>query len=353
MAKKKGKIKKWKKILLSFLAVLLTFAIVMAVDLYNRIFSPNLLVSPAKEQYIYIHTGDTFIQVMRNLQENNLLRNSASFQWVAERMGYTNKVRPGRYKVQSGMNNKELVSLLRSGKQTPVQLTFNNIRSIPELCGIVGSQLEADSFSLVSLLSDETFLEENGFNSQTCLAMFIPNTYEFYWNSSADQFFSRMKKEYARFWNPQRNSLAKQMSLTPVEVSVLASIVEKETVKNDEKPVIAGVYLNRYRKGWKLEADPTLVYALGDFTIRRVLNEHKEIESPYNTYLHEGLPPGPICIPSQSSIDAVLNYSKHQYMFFCARDDFSGYHAFAKDYATHLINAKRFQKELNRRSIRS
>lgn len=325
----------------------------MGINLFNRVFSPNLSVKAGKEQFVNIPTGASFTDVMRILHEKNLLKNSASFQWVAERMGYTKKIKPGRYLIKTGMNNKELVSLLRSGKQTPVKVTFSNIRTLYDLCGVVGSQLETDSLSLVSLLTNPAFLTKHGFNQENCLVMFIPNTYEFYWNTSAEQFFDRMKREYMKFWSTEKIKLAEQSGLTPIQVSILASIVEKETSKNDEKPIIAGVYLNRYKKGWKLEADPTLVFALGDFTVKRVLNEYKEIDSPYNTYLYEGLPPGPIYLPSLTSINAVLKYSKHPYMFFCARDDFSGYHAFAKDYANHLINAKRFQKELNRRNIRS
>jgi UPF0755 protein len=353
VVKKVKKIKKWKKILLSFIAVIFAFGVVMCINLYDQIFSPNLQVPSDKEQYLYIPTGSAFIDVLRVLQQKNMLRNSASFQWVAERMEYTNKVRPGRYKVKQGMSNKQLITLLRSGKQTPLQLIFNNVRTIYELGGIVGSQIEADSLTIVNMLADNIFIEKNGFNTDNILSMFIPNTYEFYWNTSAEQFFNRMQKEYEKYWSPERRDQARSQGLDVIEVSILASIVEKETNRNDEKPVIAGVYLNRLKKGWKLEADPTLVYALGDFSVRRVLNEYKEIDSPYNTYQHTGLPPGPICLPSMSSLNAVLHSSKHEYMFFCAKDDFSGYHAFAKDYATHLLNARRFQKELNRRSIRS
>ena len=352
-AKKSPKLSRWKKIAVSFLGITVISGVWLGMTFYRQIFSPNVQGIAGRESFLMIPTGAEFPQVMRLLQEQNLLLNSASFQWVAERMGYTGRIKPGRYRIKAGMSNKELIRLLRSGKQEPVQVTFNNIRTIAELCGIVGSYLEADSFSLCNLLTNPAFLKKNGFTQETIPVIFIPNTYEFYWNTSAEQFFDRMKKEYDKFWTPARLALAKEIGLTPVQVSVLASIVEKETTRNDEKPVIAGVYMNRYKKGWKLEADPTLVFALGDFTVRRVLNEHKTIDSPYNTYLHEGLPPGPICMPSLSSIQAVLKYSRHSYLFFCARDDFSGYHAFARDYATHLINARRFQKELNRRNIRS
>ncbi|CAN5588332.1 endolytic transglycosylase MltG [soil metagenome] len=320
---------------------------------YRKVFAPNIVIKNHKTQFIYIPTGSTFPEVMRVLQVQGLLKNSATFEWVSEQMKYKGNIKPGKYQIRSGMNNKELIGLLRSGKQTPVMLTFSNIRTVDQLAGIVGSKLELDSTSLSSLLRDDVFLAQYGFNANSSLSLLIPNTYEFKWNTSAEQFFERMTKEYKVFWTESRKLKAKEIGLSQAEVSALASIVEQETRKNDEKPVIAGVYMNRYKKGWKLEADPTLVYALGDFTIRRVLNEYKEIDSPFNTYMYTGLPPGPICMPSVSSIDAVLNYQKHPYLFFCARDDFSGYHAFAKTYDDHLLNARRFQKELNRRGIRS
>lgn len=353
VAKKNTKIKPWKKLLISLVVVALIFVTIMGINLYKQIFAPNIQVNKDKDQFVYIPTGSTFFDVQRILHDHQLLRSNSSFQWVAERMGYTKKIKPGRYRIKRGMNNKELITLLRSGRQTPVKVTFHNVRTIFDLCGVVGSQLEADSFSLANLLTNPAFLKQNQLNTDNVLTTFIPNTYEFYWNTSATQFFDRMQKEYTKFWTSQRLKKANLLGLTTREVSILASIVEKETTRDDEKPVIAGVYLNRIKKGWKLEADPTLVFALGDFTIRRVLNEHKEIDSPYNTYMYEGLPPGPICLPSTSSINAVLDYRLHQYMFFCAKDDFSGYHAFASTYAKHLLNARRFQKELNRRNIRS
>ncbi len=266
---------------------------------------------------------------------------------------YTNNVKPGKYQVKARMNNKELVSLLRSGKQTPVKLTFNNVRTVQQLAGLVSRKIEADSISIVDFFHDEYYQRSYGFTPQNSMSVLIPNTYEMYWNTSAKQFFERMAKEYKKFWTDARKQKALEINLSQTEVSALASIVEQETRKNDEKPIVAGVYMNRYIKGWKLEADPTLVYALGDFTVRRVLSVYKEIDSPYNTYMYTGLPPGPICIPSVASIDAVLNYAKHNYLFFCAREDFSGYHSFAKTYNDHLINARRFQKALNKRGIMS
>ncbi|MBL7924007.1 MAG: endolytic transglycosylase MltG [Bacteroidia bacterium] len=323
----------------------------MVWSFYNKVFSPNVKTGDNATPFVYIPTGSGFMDVMRILEKQGLLKNSASFQWVAEQMKYTRQVKPGKYQVKRGMNNRELIALLRSGKQVPVRLTFSNLRSTAELAGAIGGKIEADSASISFLFHDREHLKRYGFTPENSLCLMIPNTYEFRWNTSAEEFFERMAKEYKKFWNEKRKAKAREAGFSQVQVSILASIVEKETRKNDEKPIVAGVYINRYQKGWKLEADPTLVYASGDFSLRRVLNEHKEIDSPYNTYLYTGLPPGPICMPSVSSIDAVLNYQKHEYMFFCAREDFSGYHAFAKSYDQHLLNARRFQKELDRRGI--
>lgn len=355
MAKKSSKRdkSKFRRILIAFILVVTVAGGITVWSFYNKVFAPNVKMEESSTRFVYIPTGAGFIDVLRILDEQGLLKNSASFQWVAEQMKYTRNVKPGKYQVRKGMNNRELISLLRSGKQTPVRLTFSNIRTVYELAGVAGARLETDSASIAFLMKDNEFQKKYGFTGENSLCLLIPNTYEFYWNTSAEEFYGRMAKEYKKFWNEQRKAKAKATGLTQNEVIVLASIVEQETRKNDEKPVVAGVYMNRYNKGWKLEADPTLVYANGDFSIRRVLNEHKEVDSPYNTYKYTGLPPGPICMPSISSIDAVLNYSKHEYMYFCAREDFSGYHAFAKSYEQHLLNARRFQKEMDRRGIKS
>ena len=334
------------------LPVVLLAACLSGYVLYRQIFAPNIS-SDEKEIYLLIPTGSSFEEVVNRLQKGGCLRDKESFVWVARQMKYDRRVKPGRYRIRREMSNRQLVSLLRSGQQSPVKLTFNNIRTASELAGIIGRKLEADSAELAELFGDEKFLSGFGLTIEKGLCIIIPNTYEFYWNTSARQFFQRMSREYGKFWTENRRKKAREAGLTPGEAVILASIVEKESQMPDERATIAGVYMNRLRDDWKLEADPTLVFASGDFTIRRVLNEHKKIDSPYNTYLHKGLPPGPICIPSISSVDAVLNYEKHNYYYFCARDDFSGYHSFAKTYSDHLLNARRFQKELNRRGIRS
>jgi UPF0755 protein len=351
-SKKNNKARK-RKILISVALIVLASAALIGYDFYKKVYSPNISSWENGEKFIYIPTGSDFNDLMKILVDEGVLQNQASFEWVSERMNYKSKVRPGKYRVTKGMSNKELVSLLRSGKQVPVKLTFENVRTTAQLAGLASRQIEADSAELAALMKDEIYLKELGFTPETAAALFIPNTYEFYWNTSAKGFFERMAREYKAFWTQSRKEKAKNTGLSQTEVSIIASIVEQETRMNDEKPVIAGVYLNRYRKGWKLEADPTLVFAAGDFTIQRVLNVHKEIDSPYNTYMYTGLPPGPICLPSISSINAVLNYRKHNFMFFCAREDFSGYHSFAESYSEHLANARRFQRELDRRNIRS
>jgi UPF0755 protein len=340
---------RFKKIFTLVLLILFLTAAYLAYDLYKKVLAPNVF---PKEIYLNIPTGSNYVDVLAILMEKDIVKNKSSFDWLARKMKYDKNVHAGHYKLTPGMSNKDLITLLRSGKQTPVHIIFNNIRLPGELASVISKTIEADSVSLMNLFNDDLYLKQYGFNSENCIAMFIPNTYEFYWNTSAKKFMERMAREYKAFWNRSRKMKAKTIGLTQVQVSVLASIIEQETHRDDEKPIIAGVYLNRYKKGWKLEADPTLVYALGDFTVQRVLSQYKEIDSPYNTYMYAGLPPGPICIPSISSIDAVLNYSRHEYFYFCARDDFSGYHSFAKTYSEHLVNAKRFQKELNRRKIR-
>lgn len=345
--------KKILRIVWSVVLVLLLVVAIMGVLIYKKIYTPNIFTSKQSTQFLYIPTGTDFEGLIKIMEKNNLLLDEASFRWTAHQMKYDTKVKPGKYKLGQKMSNKDLITLLRSGKQTPVNVIFNNIRTKEQLAQRVSEQIEASQQSILNLLNDFDYTKKLGFTSDNILSMFLPNTYEFYWNTSADKFIQRMKKEHSKFWTADRLLKAKKIDLSPVQVSVIASIVQMESNKEDEKPTIAGVYINRYKKDWKLEADPTLVYALGDFTVNRVLSVYKEIESPYNTYKYKGLPPGPICLPTISSLNAVLNYSNHNYMYFCAKEDFSGYHSFASTYSKHLENARRFQKALDRRGIRS
>jgi UPF0755 protein len=274
-----------------------------------------------------------------------------TFKWVATQLKLPENVHPGRYKIEQGMSNLQLVRLLHSGKQTPVKLVFNKFRTKEQLASFVASKLELDSLVLLRALNDEVFLNQFGFNPDNSMALFIPNTHEFYWNVSLEKFFTRLYDAYKNFWNESNIAKAKQVGLTPVETIILASIIEEETNDNDEKPIIASVYLNRLRRNELLQADPTVKFALRRFEIRRVLKVHTETRSPYNTYLNKGLPPGPICTPSVSSIKAVLNSASTNYLFFCADPENPGKHVFATNYVQHLKNASRFQKSLNQRNI--
>lgn len=348
MAKKKSS---FLKILFLFIFLLSSIGAIIAYKFYNIIYQPNVSLGDKKTEYFYVPTGSTIQDVINLLYEKNFILNRNSFEWVADKKNYKDNVHPGRFLLRSGMNNEELIDLLRSGKQEPVRVTFNNIRLKTELIGTVAPHLEADSSGISDLLDQQEYCNKFGFNKENIMCMFIPNSYQFDWNTSAEQFIQRMSKEYQNFWTDDRQNKAKNIGLTQNQVSILASIVQKETNRNDEKPRVAGVYLNRIRKDMLLQADPTLVFALKEFTLKRVLNVHKLVDSPYNTYMYKGLPPGPICLPEISSIDAVLNYEKHDYFYFCAREDFSGYHNFAKNYAQHCLNASRFQKELNKQKI--
>lgn len=340
-----------KRIILVVTVAVLIGVSFIAYIYYQKIYAPNIKVTSGNE-FLFINTGSSFNDVKNKLTRSNTLKDVTSFEWVAAKMNYGAKVLPGKYALRDGMSNKELISLLRSGKQTPVKVTFNNMRTIQLLAGRIAQQLETDSATLLNFIQDSAWHTEKNISPENLPAVFIPNTYEFYWNTSASRFVQRMYKEYKKFWNESRLSKARKLGLSTYEISTLASIVEQETKKNDEKPVVAGVYLNRLNKGMKLEADPTLIFATGDFSLKRVLNIHKEINSKYNTYMYAGLPPGPISIPEISSIDAVLNYTSHDYLFFCAREDLSGYHAFAVTYEQHLVNAKKYHAELNRLNIK-
>lgn len=331
-------------------ALLLIGGLVAGYMAYVAILKPN--VHTGRDfTYLYIPTGSTFEDVKRILIQEDLIENEKTFEWVAEKKNYPRRIMPGRYKIYDNLGNNELVNLLRSGAQEPVNLTFNNIRTREQLAGVVASYLETDSLSILHLLNDEEVMREYGLNRETAMLLFIPDTYEFFWNTSARQLMDRMHKEYDAFWNSRRRKQAERIGMSTAEVAIMASIVRQETSKRDEMERVAGVYVNRIKRNIPLQADPTIVFAVGDFSLNRVLHRHLEIDSPYNTYKNTGLPPGPISLPEPYIIDAVLNYEDHEYVFFCARDDFSGYHAFARTYAEHLVNARRYQSALNERRI--
>lgn len=336
-----------KYIVIPFLLVSL-IGVFIVVNLYQKIYSSNIK-KPAS--YLYIPTGSTYNDVINILKRDSLLINTDSFVWLAEKKNYPNHVYPGRYKLDSLMSNDALIDKLRSGYQDPVNVIFNSVRTREQLAGKISKQIEADSSSLVNWFYNDSLIKVYGLKQETFTSIFLPNTYEFWWNTSAESFVERMHKEYLRFWNDERKAKAAKLNLTPEEVTTLASIVDEETYFNSEMQRVAGLYINRLRKRMHLQADPTLKFALGDFTIKRVLNIHKQIDSPYNTYKRYGLPPGPISIPSIAAIDAVLDYESHNYLYMCAKPDFSGYHNFAKTLSQHNQNAREYQRALNKERI--
>lgn len=318
---------------------------------YRILYMPNFTAAGTK--YVYIREDDkNFSRLCEELCDSAGCKNIKSFDLLAKLRKYPENMKPGRYAVEPGTNNHALLNRLRRGQQAPVRLTFNNIRLTCDLAERLSEQLMPDCDDFLRYLGDEAYCESLGFNTETVKAMFIPNTYEVYWNTPADRLIARMKREYDTFWTADRLEKAENMRLSPVQVSILASIVEEETAVPEEYPVIAGLYINRLIKDMPLQADPTVKYATGDFSLKRILTKHLETESPYNTYLHEGLPPGPVRIPSIKGIDAVLNYTHHNYLYMCAREDFSGRHNFAVTLKEHNRNAEKYRTELNRRGIR-
>ena len=341
-----------KVVRISMLVVALGLVLMVLVvfKLYSRVFVSNVVLE-SDQEIVYIPTGAPFSYVIGILEEDGIIENSRSFRWVAHRKGYDTNIKPGRYKILNGISNNELVNMLRSGNQDPVMVVFNNVRSLDQLAGKASRYLLADSSQFAAYFSEEDLPSWYGFDAATFTSMFIPETYEFFWTTTPEEFTDRMKSEYEKFWGGERDRKAKKLEMTRAEVVTLASIVDEETLYDDENSRVAGLYMNRLEQGIALQADPTLKFALGDFSRQRILNEDKEIDSPYNTYKYKGLPPGPISIPSVSAIDGVLNYEKHKYLYMCAKADFSGYHAFARNYSQHLKNARAYQKVLNKRRI--
>lgn len=304
------------------------------------------------QPYFYVYANDTYQDVLHRIKTDKIVKDPEAFNFVAKTMKYPESVKPGRYKLTPGMSNRTLIGNLRGGYQDAVKLRFANIRLKEDLAGLLGKNFQADSAQFSALLNNEAVAEQYGFTSDNFYTMFIPNTYEIYWNTSPDKVIERLNEEYKKFWTPERLEKAKALNLTPQEVSVLASIVRGEALHNDEMPMIAALYQNRLKKGMLLQADPTVIFANNDFTIRRVLNKHLTVDNPYNTYRFKGLPPGPINMPPIVAIDAVLNPANHDYIYMCAKEDFSGYHAFATTVADHLVNARKFQKALDDRNIK-
>ena len=319
------------------------------------IFLPRILQDykksiPAKKT-VYIPLQATYSQMLDSIA--TAVDDMKSFKKVAQRNELEKNFKPGRYILTPDKSNKDLARMLRMGWEAPMMLTMSgNIRGLEKLSGILGKRLAADSVSFIEHFAKSATWEENGFKKETFMAMFLPNTYEVYWTITPQKFVERMKKEYDKFWNQNRLEKAKAIGLTPVEVSILASIVCEETNHTPEMPRVAGVYMNRLKKGMKLDADPTVKFALNDPSIKRILFRHLKVDSPYNTYLYAGLPPGPITIPSIKGIDAVLDYEHHNYLYFCANANMDGTHKFARTLTEHNRNAREYQRALNRLKIR-
>jgi UPF0755 protein len=338
-----------------FFLVLITALLVVAGIIfligYRRILWPNTNTGNMEYVCINIPTGSGYSDVMHLMVSHGVLKDTTSFGWVAQRKNYPSHIRPGRYRISRSMNNNEIVNMLRSGRQEPVRIIINSSRSLEKVASMVSSRSEADSAQIMKLMHDPEYLAGLDLTPETAIGIIIPNTYEIYWNTDADKFIRRMKSEYDNFWNKERLKKAEQTGLSPMEVITLASIIDEETLMNDEKSKIAGVYINRLKKPMRLQACPTIKFVTGDWTITRVLDKYLNIESPYNTYRHDGLPPGPIIIPSISAIDAVLDYEHHDYLYFAAKEDFSGYHNFSKTLTQHNRNADLYQKALDERKI--
>lgn len=329
--------------------VLLLIVGFVGFKLYQAFLGPSVT---SHEAYFYVYTGDSYDQVLERIKAQNIVRHPALFDFAASRMDYPDMVKPGRYKLTPGMNNRRFIGNLRGGYQDAVKLQFANIRLKEDFAGFLGRNFEADSVAFSAILNNEAVAEKYGFTKDNFYTMFIPDTYNIYWNTSPDKVIERLYEEYRKFWTEERLEKAKALNLTPVEVSILASIVRGEALHNDEMSQIAGLYLNRLKKGMLLQADPTVIFAHNDFTIRRVLNRHLILDNPYNTYRYKGLPPGPINMPPIVAIDAVLNPAQHNYIYMCAKEDFSGYHAFAETVTEHQVNARKFQKALDERNIK-
>lgn len=342
---------KKKNIYLVLIISVSVIAISMSFYFYQVFFSPNVLIDSDQSYTLKIPSNSTFKTVSDKLFEDRVINDVLSFSFVAKVLDYQEAVKPGLYVIKPKMTNLQLVRQLRSGNQSPIRITFNNVRTKEDLAEKITTNLEIDQSQFLALLQDSVFIRKYDFNEETVMSMFIPNTYEVWWNTGAEALFDRMYKEYQSFWTENRKQKAAELGLSQKEVSTLASIVQAESQKSDERPKIAGVYLNRLKLGMPLQADPTLVFALGDFSLKRVLNIHKETDSPYNTYKYAGLPPGPINLPDINSLDAVLNSEDHNFLYFCAKEDFSGYHSFATNLAQHNANARRYQAALNAAKI--
>lgn len=315
-----------------------------------KVFGPNT-GRLTKGEFLYVHTGSDYEQLKQSLSEGAFISDMWSFDLMARQLSLPSRVHPGKYKISAGMSNFKIIRMLRSGRQTPVKLTIHKLRTKHDLVKLISANLEADSNSVRNLLQDPSYLSQYQLDTNTAMCAILPDTYEFWWNTTADKAFKKIAKNYTRFWDNDRKEAASRHGLTPAEATIIASIVEEETNYANDKPLIASVYLNRKNKGMRLQADPTVKFAVGDFTIRRIAGPMLDNPSPYNTYKYAGLPPGPICTPSPGTINAVINAPKTTYLYFCAKEDFSGRSNFATTYDEQLKNARAYQQALDARGI--
>ncbi|MFL2999332.1 MAG: endolytic transglycosylase MltG [Cytophagales bacterium] len=337
-----------KKILIP-LIIFSTILTTGSVYTYQMLYSPNFLIN-AEDKFVIIEENTDFNELIKKLEDDTLINDILSFSFLSKLMEYQENIKIGAYRVKMNMSNYEMITMLRSGNQTPIKLTFTYARKIEDLAEKITTKLKMSKDDLLNYLN-ENINNYSGFKKTDIISIFLPDTYEVYWNISPEKLTNKMYSEYKKFWNEERLSKLDKINLNQKEAIVLASIVASESRMLDEADRIAGLYINRLNRNMRLQADPTLIFAANDFTIRRVLNKHKKIKSPYNTYIHRGLPPGPIRLASKKYIDAVLNYEKHNYIYMCAKEDFSGYHAFATNLSDHNRNAKKFQIALNMRKI--
>lgn len=344
----KKETKKSTKIILAVLLIIVVAGSFYASQLYKVYFAANI---SGKQGYLYIKTGATLDNVLEEIKSKDLLKDAGSFSEAAAKMDLAQRLKPGRYRLSKGMTNRTLINMIKAGNQDPIKLKFHNIRKKDDFAGYLAKNFEADSTAFIKVLDSAALVEKYGFTTDNSYTMFIPNTYDMYWNISPIEFFERMQKEYDKFWTASRKQKAAALNLTPQQVTILASIVDGEALYDKEMPIIAGLYLNRLNRGILLQADPTVIFANNDFTVKRVTGALLRVESKYNTYKYAGLPPGPIMMPSINAIDAVLNHDKNNYIYMCAKEDFSGYHAFAETKAEHEINANKYRAALNKRNI--
>ena len=340
--------KKTRRIIISASLAILLLGIAGIAHIYYYFFAQPFQIT--ETTYIYIDRDDNVDSVYQKIIKTGNPKQMHGFESLVKYKGYTPKT--GRYAIKPTDNMRYLHRRLSMGYQSPVMLTVGSVRTLDRMARNVARQLMIDSTEVARLMADTAYIRSIGYSKETLPALFIPNTYEVYWNLSAEKLMQRMVKENKAFWNDKRMNQAKAIGLTPIEVATLASIVEEETANQNEKPMVAGLYINRLQRGMLLQADPTVKFSLQEFGLKRILYKHLEVDSPYNTYKYAGLPPGPIRVPSYQGLESVLNYTKHNYLYMCAKEDFSGTHNFAVTSAQHAANARRYQQALNRKGIR-